>query len=119
MRGIPSIICANHGSKWIRLSRAPQPRWLSSSAISPFIRSPFSSDDPAISWESIIYSERRQHTKIAHFLVATLGLDSCFLSHALVRFVLELLLDRSRLCRSCLLGGSLLGGSRLCLLGHP
>jgi hypothetical protein len=30
-----------------------------------------------------------------------------------------LLLDRSRLCRSCLLGGRLLGGSRLRLLGHP
>jgi hypothetical protein len=62
---------------------------------------------------------RRQPTKIAHFLVATFGLDSCLLSHVLVRFVLELLLDRSCLCRSRLLGGRLLGGSRLRLLGHP
>jgi hypothetical protein len=61
----------------------------------------------------------RQHTKIAHFLVATFGLDSCFRTHALVRFVLELLLDCSCLCRSRLLGGGLLGGSRLRLLGHP
>ena len=30
-----------------------------------------------------------------------------------------MLLDRSRLCRSCLLGGRLLGRSRLRLLGHP
>src|SRR5271168_3286741 len=67
---------------------------------------------------------RQQHTKIAHFLVATFGLDSCFLSYALVRFIFELLLDRSCLCRSCLcrsrlLGVGLLGGSRLRLLGHP
>jgi hypothetical protein len=63
---------------------------------------------------------RRQHTQTVHFLVATFGLDSCFLPHALVRFVLELLLDCSCLCRNHLLGGGLLlDGSRLRLLGHP